>query len=148
MKKLLATLLVFFAASAAFAGETIKLNLSQQAELLSGLSSLDGSLKLDRDNARVAIAYDFSGATRIAIAHDITALKGSIQNVQDAWKAYLKGAGISDETKETPEQHAEVAKIQNAPAEVSIIKISVDDLKLDANAIPPTAISALKPVIK
>jgi len=148
MKTTLLALGLFCLSAICRASDAVKLNLSQQAELLGGLNALDGTVKLDRDNIRVAIAYDFSGATRIAIAHDITAVKASIQTVQDAWKAYLKASGITDETKETADQRAEVVKIQTALSEVSLVKISADDLRVDVNAIPPTAISALKPILK
>jgi hypothetical protein len=135
-------------AAPAFAKDTLKLNFPETQDLIKALAELDGSTRLDKDNAPVKIAYDFPAKTRMAIARDIKALTDAATVTTDAWKNYIKGAGITDETKETDEQKAKVLELLSTKQDVSLEKFDESDLTTKDNPIPPTTLTRLLPLIK
>ena len=141
--------LFIIAASIAPAATIIKLNFPQVQDLTKALVSLDGSTRLDKDNAAVQIAYDFKGKTRLAIAKDIKALSDAEASFVAAWKAYLKGAGITDESKETDAQKAKVVELLSTPTDVEVTLLDPDELVgKDSNPIPPSVLTRLDPILK
>jgi hypothetical protein len=134
--------------AAAKPSDVIKLDLPHTQDLIKALVALDGSTRLDKDNAQVQIAYSFPSTVRIAISHDIKALTDHQQEFLDSWKAYLKGAGITDEAKETDAQKKEIQDLLSTATEVKVILLSEDDLESKDNPIPPTVLTRLLPLLK
>ncbi|HEY1791567.1 MAG TPA: hypothetical protein VGG34_01500 [Opitutaceae bacterium] len=128
--------------------DNIKLNFVQQTGVLQALQGLDGTARLDKENTKVVVGFDFAGSTRIAIMKDITALQAGLQTVREAEAHYMKGHGIAEVKSATPEQLAAMDEIANTPSDVTLIKFSTDDLRLDSNAIPGSVLAALAPLIK
>jgi len=54
--------------AAAKPSDTLKLNLPKTQDLIKALLALDGSTRLDKDNAQVQVGYSFPAATRIAVS--------------------------------------------------------------------------------
>jgi hypothetical protein len=162
MKHLFVAVALLAAVSAAQAKDTVKLTFAQIRDLIGyqapdgkavpgALALLDGSTRLDKDNAQVQIAYQFKGSVRFAISRDIAALSDAQKTIITSWQTYLKGAGITDESKETDAQRAQVASILTTPIDVDITKFSEDDLvpkDSDINPIPPSVLTRLLPIIK
>jgi ABC-type transporter MlaC component len=134
--------------AAAKPSDTLKLNLPKTQDLIKALLALDGSTRLDKDNAQVQVGYSFPAATRIAVSHDIKALTDHQQEFLDSWKAYLKGAGITDETKETDAQKKEINDLLSTDTEIKVILLDENDLESKDNPIPPTILTRLLPLIK
>ena len=155
--------LALLAAIPAFAKDTVKLSFLQIANLIGGqdakgnaipgaLVLLDGSICLDKDNQQVQIAYDLKFSTRISIARDIKILMDAEQAIRDSWIAYMKGNGITDETKLTPEQAAKRVEYFTKPVDVDglylIPEADLGSKDSHANPIPPTVLTRLLPLIK
>ena len=148
MKKTIILIAAFCAFSvSASASDKIKGDFAHLQVIENALSALDGTVKLDKDNAQVRIAYDFTGKTRLAIAFDLGRVHEAIQTYREAVQSYMKGSNLSDMSKATPEQVAKVNEICAAPTEVQVRKIDEAELRADANAFPPSVLTALDPLI-
>ena len=143
--------------------DTVKLDYLHQRDLLAALQALDGTPLLDADNRAITEPmadgskraltrpYEFSGPVRLAISADITALTNSTQVYMDSWKKYLKSANVTDETKETDAQKADIAAILTAPMDVKVTFFDETDLvskDQKGNPVPPSVMSRLAPLIR
>jgi hypothetical protein len=132
--------------------EPVKVHVRDLNVMLSGLSSLDGAEKLVGEKL-VRMPYEFAGPTRWAIAYNLTIVRNQVQ-VQNAAKADIVRAiangGSRIEPTDTESMarfSAEYQKLIDTEITVELMRIPLDELQLDKNAIPPTVLSALAPMI-
>ena len=123
------------AASPALAGErqTVNLNAEEMQQLMLGFNALDGYHKVIK-NAQgqeqdVLVAYDVSGATRVAIAHDEFAIQAVFADYRQA------KSGVTDVAK--------MQEILETKRPVEIDLIDLVSLKLDVNPIPASVLASV-----
>jgi hypothetical protein len=120
-------------ATAAQAGErkTFKLDATQAFQLMSGLKSLDGYEHLVKgpggQEQVVTLAYDEDPAARLAVAHDEFAL-------QTAFAEFTQ-ALVNEKDP------ARIEAIRAVDQTVELEVITVDQLNLNANRIPPSVLA-------
>lgn len=160
MKTITNTILLAAAicAAALCQAEPVKLKVGDALDLGAGLRSLDGYMRVigSGESARtVASAYDFAPATRWAIAENIAEVKNAEAAFQSALQGVIKALapeGGATEIDKDPELSArfaaEAQKLRGLETTLELTRFARDDLKLDANAIPPSALAQLRPVLK
>lgn len=153
---LLVASLVF--AAVCFA-EPTKLKFNTLAELGNSLRSLDGlekSVDQGKDTPAkvVLVPWDFKPATRIAFARDLAAVRLALEAFEATRQALLKSLAPTGPEKVASDP-ALLAKFVvgwndaiKDPVTVDLVLIAEDDLKLDANALPPSIITGLLPILK
>lgn len=157
--KTMSIILLFVALASGLNAESLKLKYAQLAELGSALTALDGAQRVvpqgeDKPAAVVFTAYEFSGKTRLAIARNVGALKAPLQAFEDTRQALLKqvSPGAPEKVAGDPDLVAKFALLwaeaTKDPVTVDLTKLSEDELKLDANAVPPSILTALLPILK
>jgi hypothetical protein len=163
MKLKLAALLVLFA-SPAFAqvappkpdvpDTSTELTFTQILTIESGLNALDGFQKIIEDGGKekaVLQPYVLSENTRSAIADNEVALQDAITNAQAKSKVYAKSLGpnYTDATTKEGKEWIEYSNdAMTKTAKVIIVKFSRADLQLKTNAIPPSVLSAIDPLME
>jgi hypothetical protein len=134
--------------------KTTHLTYNKIVALQKALGDLDGYQKVITEGGKeraIAQPYDFSEATRFAIADDEIALQDISSKVQAEAKAFSKSLGDAASKPDTPEakQWAQFANdIGDKSFAVFLLKLNRTELKLGANAIPPSVLTALDPVIE
>jgi hypothetical protein len=137
--------------------EPIKLKVVDVISLNQALSLLDGAQKVvpqgDAPAKIVIVPYDFSGKTRWAIAQNLIALQPHAKAADDARNALVKQIG-GEAGGIKADDAAKIAKFTVAynelliqPVTVELTKIPLADLKLDINALPPSVLAILSPII-
>jgi len=131
-------------------------------ELLQGLMELDGYL----DGADKRVPYKFNGATRMAIARMRRQLRALQEDYSEARNAALveitNGSGelkslngpfeSREERDHTRAAIFEFARrdreLLNAPVDLDLASITVAQLALDDNPIPPSVLDVLGPILQ
>lgn len=154
--KILLTLLIVFAPALALA-DVVKLKHAQLQELSIALSALDGAQKVvpqgEAPAKVVHVAYEFGGKTRLAIARNLSALRRTLEEYE-ATRVQLLNQVSNGQPDKVQGDTALSAKFYELwrqataePAKIDLTLIKTDDLRLDANAIPGSILSALTPVL-
>lgn len=140
------------------AGE--KLKVQDVLQVSTALRNLDGHMVVVKQGTAentVMIPWDFgSGSLRLRIANNISILDAAAKNVEDSRQAIIKEimkkGNLTEIKPGTPEfedfqrQYADVL-VQPAPGTQDLARIKASELRLDKNEIPPTVLSALKPIM-
>ncbi|MBY0255157.1 MAG: hypothetical protein K2X54_27855 [Methylobacterium organophilum] len=127
--------------------------------LHAALRALDGYERVVRDPSGervVRAAYTLDGLTRLAIADNMAAIEEVSATFEKARVGLLREhTGGADSFEATPEGEAAAQAFSEAVAplfelerEIRVVPIPIASLKLDANPIPPSALSALRPILK
>jgi len=148
---------VLLISASALCAEPIKLKVSDLLALQQGLAAFDGQQKVvpqgDAPAKVVLVPYELSGKTRWIIAQNLAALQPQVKAADDARNALVKQIGGEAGTIAAVDS-AKVSKFTAAyneilaqPLTVELTKVKLEDLKLDANPLPPTLLSSLNPII-
>lgn len=138
--------------------ETLKLKLEQILPLANALASLDqGQTKIikqgDAPDKVLQLPYEFSGATRWAIARNLGALKREVEAFEKTRADLIKqiSGGGAEIKKDEPEKFAkylaEITPIVESTLKLELQRLKPDDLKLDQNPIPASTLVALEPIL-
>ncbi|HEY0966926.1 MAG TPA: hypothetical protein VGD88_06025 [Opitutaceae bacterium] len=157
--KTMSFILLFVALASGLNAESLKLKYAQLVELGSALSALDGAQRVvpqgdGKPSAVVFTAYELGGKTRLVIARNVAAIKTPLEAFEQTRQALLKqvSPGAPEKVATDPELTAKFIALWNDatkdPVTVDLAKIPEDDLKLDANAVPPSVLTALLPILK
>jgi hypothetical protein len=156
--RLLLSIVVLAASAVCASADPVKIKGSDLLELGRGLGDLDGCFKVVTDprtgkDEKVAIAYEFTGKVRFAIARNLTAVKPALEALAKAKQAIgeeVAGKGVTEIKGDSPALAAfnrKWAEVLNEPITVDLAKLTESDLNLDRNGIPGTTLTALQPVI-
>jgi hypothetical protein len=144
---------------------SIKMTTNDVFSLFNGLQQLDSYDRIwkDKDGEHlIKDHYKLSGATLMAIAHDMLVIRGVVQATQAARQAKMAelyvGAPADSNSVEGKAFAVSVAKkmqdedatIGKVEQELDLTTILVKDLRLDPpdnNPIPPSTISLLMPIL-
>ena len=138
----------------AAADKTTHLTYNKIVALENALAALDGYQKVITEGGKeraIAQPYDFSEATRFAIADDEIALQDISSKMQAEAKAFSKSLGDNASKPDTPEakQWEQFASdLGDKSFAVLLTKLTRTELKLGTNAIPPSVLAALDPAIE
>ena len=148
---------VLLISASALCAEPIKLKVSDLLALQQGLAAFDGQQKVvpqgDAPAKVVLVPYELSGKTRWIIAQNLAALQPQVKAADEARNALLKQIGgesgtiPATDTARISKFTAAYNEVLNQSVTVELTKLALADLKLDANPLPPTVLSALAPVI-
>lgn len=152
------SLLCFFVLIASASAESMKLKLADILPLANALASLDaGATKIikqgDAPDKVVQLPYEFSGATRWAIARNLGALKREVEAFEKTRGDLIKqiSGGGTEIRKDEPEKLAryltEITPIAETAVKVDLQRLKPDALKLDLNPIPSSTLVALEPIL-
>jgi hypothetical protein len=143
--------------ASALCAEPIKLKVADALALNAALSSLDGQQKVvpqgEAPAKLVVVPYEFSGKIRWTIAQNLTALAPSVKSADEARNALVKQVGgesgtiAATDSVRVSKFTAAYNEILTQPLTVELTKVKLEELKLDANPIPATLLSALTPIV-
>lgn len=156
--RLIISIVCLLASVLCASAEQLSLKLDQILSLANALASLDaGQTRIvkqgDAADKVVQLPYEFSGATRWAIARNLGALKREVEAFDKARGDLIKqiSGGGTEIKKENAEQMArylkEITPVAETPVKVDLQCLKPDDLKLDVNPIPSTTLVALEPIL-
>jgi len=143
LKYLIAGVLICLAGTSKAAEKevvTINLSINEIFSLNSGLMGLDGYQEIIKDGNQeksVLKFYKFGSGLRLLIAHDLSAMKTIIADIQ-----------IAARKTETDEGKDAVTRMGFEKQALTLEPISTKELDLDHNPIPITVLSALAPILK
>lgn len=130
-----------------------KMTFNQVSAVYAALGALDGFQKIVTEGGKdraILQAYDLSEATREAIADDEIALQDITMKVQAEAKALGKSLGDAANKDGSPE-HKQWLDYANGLGDKEfravVTKLNRTELNLRTNAIPPSVLAALDPVI-
>lgn len=155
-------LLMLFGGSVPAADKT--LTVADALSMLQAFRNLDGRIVVVKQNGvdtPVQMPWEFgSGTLRLRIARNVTALaaieKAVEESRQNIVKEIIKGMPVGKDgpptsvvpgTPEFDNFSKQIADMLKQPAQVTLSRIKVGELKLDKNEIPVTALSALEPIL-
>jgi hypothetical protein len=156
MKSNIKTLFLLVASACALHADPVKMTDFEANQLSQALQALDITaptkvIDQGKDPAKVIqVPFDFSGKTRMRIAHDIVALKPAADAYHSAVQGIVKASGLTDMAKinADPKINAEAAEAGAQPITVDLDLITLDELlKGDTNQIPSSVLAALDKVI-
>ncbi len=154
------SLIILAALSAAVCfADPVKLKFSALAELGNSLRSLDGLEKaVDQGKdvpAKIVLQpWDFKPATRLAVARDLAAVRVALEAFETTRQALLKATSPAAPEKVSTDPALLTRFITNwndaikDAVVVELVLVSEDDLKLDANNLPPSILTGLLPILK
>lgn len=136
----------------------MKLKTGEIIEIYSALLQLDGeSISAKNNGADVVIKkpFKFSGKTRWNLAKDITILKKHSEKFNETRDNFIKSLSggsnqidQSDKTKLVEFQEQVNAELQKVEDVEGVLKIKIDELKLDENAISSNILSAISLILE
>ena len=136
----------------------MKLKTGEIIEIHSALLQLDGeNISVKNNNVDVVLKkpFNFSGKTRWNIAKDITILKKHSEKFSETRDNFIKSlSGGSnqinqgDKTKLVEFQEQVNAELQKVEDIEGVLKIKIEELKLDENAISSNLLSAISLILE
>lgn len=159
-----ATLLLVAMTMPALGQSKKALTVGEALTMLQAFRNLDGRVVVVKQNGvdtSVTTPWDFgSGTFRMKIAKNVAALVAVEQQVEDTRQKIVaeiqsrlpvgKNGEASAIAQGTPEYEAfskQINDMLKQPAQVTLSRIKVSELKLDKNEIPVTVLAALDPIL-
>lgn len=123
--------------------------------LFHALSALDGRQVIVKDGdggeAIAVIPYAFDGKTRMKIARARRLARADVEDYNEANNLLIRELDPSGTVKRTSPQWGTYTErrdqLMRAPVEIELPRIALDELKLETNAIPPSVLDGLAPVL-